>query len=150
MIQYKITASLVGTQVEEAASLIAELLNEENFWSLLGDYFSRYDMGEHPLLTDDKEILAHIKFMFHCKIIVKIASYKTRNPWSSTIGHAKLDTVFENIRKLGDLSLSHRVGHIGHETVHLFGYGHDYQGQETSPAVLFGTCMSDYAQLRIG
>lgn len=54
---------------------------------------------------------------------VKVIPYKTWNPWSSVVGHAKGGTIYVNTRKL-DLTLQDRIANLFHEATHLCGYSH--------------------------
>jgi hypothetical protein len=87
--------------------------------------------------------------MFSCDLNIEFRSYRTKNPMSSVIGYATGNRVYENLWKLNKFSLQFRVGHLGHEVCHLFGYHHAHQGQKTSVAVIFGKAMEAYAEKRL-
>lgn len=59
----------------------------------------------------------------HMSYIVYVRPYRTWNPWSRVIGHARGNTIFVNTRKL-DLSLEDRVINIRHEIFHIEGFQH--------------------------
>ena len=52
-----------------------------------------------------------------------IVSYRTFNPFSRVIGHAKGNTIYVNDRKI-DLPYLDRVANLFHESLHLIGYSH--------------------------
>jgi ssRNA-specific RNase YbeY (16S rRNA maturation enzyme) len=143
-----VSEALKNTQVERAKDLLLKFVKEERFWNQFRDEILHTNLSHHALLETDAEIYAHLKFMFNCDLNVNIVAYKTSNPFSKVLGHAAGNTVSENTRKLNALSLWARVGHLGHEICHLFGYKHDHQGQETSVAVVFGKVMAKYAEIR--
>lgn len=136
----------LGPQVQSAVGLLQKIVKEDAFWVTFRQHCSQHNISQHDFLEDDEDIINHIKFMWSCRLYVNVMPYRTRNPWSSVIGYADGNTVFENMRKINDLTLAERTGHIGHEITHLFGYRHDYQGQRTSPAVLFGEAAQAYAE----
>ena len=145
----KVHNSFTNTQVMTAVPLLLRFVNEDAFWKHFVDWIKDTDLSHHDILEDDHDILTHIRFMFSRNLNVEILPYKTRWPWSSVIGHAKGNRVYENVRKLEDLTLPERIGHLGHEIVHLFGYHHEFQGQKTSAAVAFGEAMRLYSERRV-
>lgn len=146
--EYKVDSSL-SHQVLHAASLVLKFTKEPAFWQLLAETF--YDTGiKDDLITHETDIRRHLEFMFtQANATVFIVPYKTKNPFSSVIGHAEGNTIFENVRKMDSLTLAQRVGHIGHETTHLFGYSHDVQGDRKSATVRFGEVLEVYAERRL-
>jgi hypothetical protein len=56
-------------------------------------------------------------------VVMTIAPYKTKWPWSKVIGYASGNTIYVNTRKL-DLPLKDRVQNLFHEPCHLLGYRH--------------------------
>lgn len=149
MKKIKIHKDLEKTEVEQAAVLLVKFVGEDKFWELFQDHIKQLDLSHHDILEDDTDIFNHLRFMFQCDLNIEIHPYKTKYPFSTVIGYAKGNRVYENTRKLNALSLPKRVGHLGHEIVHLFGYRHEYQGQNTSAAVIFGYTMEMYAEMRI-
>lgn len=144
----KIAQGLLGTQVEAASQLLMKYVREEAFWQKLAEEF--YDTATDDLIQRSDEIHKHIRFMFtEVELTVNIVPYKTAWFGSSVLGHANGNTVFENTRKLYDLTLAERVGHLGHEIVHLFGYSHEGQNDLHSAPVIFGRVMMKYANERL-
>lgn len=142
--------SFRDTQIEQAMHLLMKYIIEEDFWTQLHDAVKNIDLTHHTILEDDSDILQHILFMFNRKLHIKITPYKPRNwRFSSVIGHASVNTVFQNVYKLNSLTLPQRTGHLGHEIIHLFGYSHDHQGQGDSVPVVFGKVMEAYAEKRL-
>jgi hypothetical protein len=141
--------SLKGTQIDQAAQLLVRFSREEAFWDFFASWISGINLSEHDILEEDHDIFLHIKLMFTFNLNIEIVSYRTKNPFSSTLGHAKGNRVYENKWKMDAMTLSERVGHLGHEVCHLLGYHHEYQGQKTSAAVVFGNAMEAYAERRI-
>lgn len=146
--EYKVDSSL-SPQILQAASLVIKFTREKDFWLLLAEKF--YGTGiTDDLIQHETDIRAHLEFMFtKSNALVYVVPYKTKNPFSSVLGHADGNTIFENVRKLDALTLAQRVGHIGHETTHLFGYSHDVQGDRKSATVLFGEILEVYAERRL-
>jgi hypothetical protein len=146
----KVHEALKGTQVEQALALLLIYVKEDAFWDAFADAMDGTDLSHHDILEDDNDIYVHIRFMFMRDLNILIVPYKTRNPFSSVLGYAEGNRVYENTRKLKSLTLAQRVGHLIHEILHLFGYRHEFQGQNTSAAVLLGEVMHKYAEKRIG
>jgi hypothetical protein len=144
----RVRDDLKNTQIERAKDLLLKFVKEDAFWLEFSNAIAKTDLSQHDLLEDDSEIFGHIKYMFECDLNVEILPYKTKSPWSKVLGYAQGNRVYENTRKMGSLTLPERVGHLGHEVVHLFGYHHDHQGQDTSAAVVFGRAMAKYAKHR--
>jgi hypothetical protein len=55
---------------------------------------------------------------------ITVEGYKSVNPWSKAIGHAKGTTIYVNTRKLYDLDVYERCGNFYHEFCHLAGFEH--------------------------
>lgn len=139
--------SFYNTQIYTACHLMQKFTRESTFWD-----FYKKETGKTsgiPVLVDEVDIENHLQAMFSFNLYLKIVPYKTRNPWSSVIGHAEGIFIFENVRKINDLFLHERVGHLGHEITHLFGYTHEYQGEKTATPVVFGDYLAEYAKKRI-
>jgi hypothetical protein len=56
-------------------------------------------------------------------VVMTIAPYKTKWPWSKVIGYASGNTIYVNTRKL-DLPLKDRTINFLHESLHALGYSH--------------------------
>lgn len=145
----RIDRSFKDTQIDQALGLLLKFVNEDGFWPHLKNWVASVNLSQHDILEKDSDILGHIYYMFNCDLNVDIVPYKTKWPLSSVLGYAEGNRVYENTRKVNALELHERVGHLGHEIVHLFGYHHEYQGQKTSAAVAFGDAMEAYAEVRI-
>lgn len=57
------------------------------------------------------------------QVEIVIRPFKSKWPWSKSIGHARGNTIWINTRKL-DLPLKDRIENIMHEALHLMGYLH--------------------------
>jgi len=141
--------SFRGTGIEKAATLLEKLLKEDRFWKMLEVWVGTIDLKNHPLLLDDKDIIPYLRTMFSFNLNIAIVPYTSKNPWSSVLGYAEGNKIYENTRKINSLSLTERTGHLGHEAVHLLGLSHDHQGQDNSVPVIFGRCMERYAEIRL-
>jgi hypothetical protein len=144
----KLNPTLNGTQVAEAIKLLMRYVKDPEFWELFKKETINTNLSHHDILENDAEIFNHIRFMFNCDLNIEIVSYKTRYPFSSVIGYAEGNRVYENTRKINSLTIHERVGHLGHEICHLFGYRHEYQGQKTSASVVFGQVMEKYSSMQ--
>lgn len=146
--QIKVSKVFENTQIEKAAVLTLKFVNEPAFWQLLAETF--YDTGiEDDLITHEIDIRRHLEYMFlKSNCTVYVVPYKA---WfgSKVLGYAEGNTVFENTRKMNVLSLPERIGHIGHEITHLFGYSHSHQGARNSATVRFGEVLEVYAERRL-
>jgi hypothetical protein len=145
----RVSSELVGTQVESAVSLLQIYVQEASFWEYLEMWVSNTNLSQHDILEKDSDILTHLRCMFNCDLNIEIRRYATKNPFSKVIGYAQGNRVYENRWFLDKMTLHQRVGHLGHEICHLFGYHHEYQGQKTSVAVVFGKCLESYAEKRL-
>jgi len=142
-------SKVLPVQIQQATELLKKYVREERFWAYLEQEVKGTNLSEHDLLEDDPEILGHLKYMFACDLNVEVVPYRTRNPFSSVLGYSEGNRVNENSWKFDALKLFERVGHLGHEICHLFGYHHAYQGDKTSVAVVFGNVMEKYAEIRL-
>lgn len=147
--QIKVDQAFKHHQIEKAAALLIKFVGEDAFWQALAEHF--YDQGIiDDLIQHETDIRKHLDFMFRkANIFVKIVPYRTRNPFSSVLGHAEGNLVHENLWKKDSLTLAARVGHLGHEITHLFGYSHEVQGDRKSATVRFGEAMEKYAEKRL-
>jgi hypothetical protein len=145
----KVSSELKDTQVDQAQALLFKFVKEPGFWTYFKAWIMSTDLSEHDLLEKDSDIVGHLQFMFNCDLNIEFRGYRTKNPMSSVIGHAEGNRVYENLWKLNKFTLPFRIGHLGHEICHLFGYHHEFQGQKTSVAVVFGKCMESYAERRL-
>jgi hypothetical protein len=62
--------------------------------------------------------------MFQTALTVEVREYKTWNPWSRVIGHAKNGVIYFNMRKK-DIDQQSSVEFILHELMHLWGFKHN-------------------------
>lgn len=146
---FTIDSRLKSTQIELAAVMCNKFVTEKAFWDFLAIEF--YGSGvTDDLIQHETFIRKHFEFMFNDLVLtIFIRPYTSKNPFSSVLGHAKGNTIFENTRKLNALTLPERIGHIGHEVTHLFGYSHSGQRDKYSATVLFGNCLEKYAEIRL-
>lgn len=61
--------------------------------------------------------------MFSTPLVVEIREYKTWNPWSKVVGHAKKGVIYFNMRKK-HINQQDTIEFILHELLHLWGFKH--------------------------
>lgn len=114
----KIINSVNDKTVELACNIVMQYYHSPAFYQYIQD--ERFNGQKLRNVIYGDEVHAAQLSMNH---IVYVKPYKTFNPWSRVIGHARGDTIFVNTRKL-DLSLEDRVINIRHELYHLEGFKH--------------------------
>ncbi len=101
--------------LHRAAILVEKYYNDPEFLNILSKVpkFNNTNNNGQKVAFDIED--SHV--------VMKVKLYKTKFPWSKTIGYAEGDTIWVNSRKL-DLSLADRTENFMHEPLHLLGYGH--------------------------
>lgn len=114
----KIYVEINDENIRKAGSIVMKHYKDKEFLDRIRNVSSFY-------FTDDSsEIVAQRlpAIMEHLEIYVR--PYKTVNPFSKAIAHAKGNEIFINIRKLY-FPFIDRVETIFHEATHLCGYSHN-------------------------
>lgn len=113
----KITLNLNHEIVRNAASALIRYHADAEFIARIAKepYFNHTLDSPEEVANNILEIMPNIEFT--------IVTYKTFNPFSRVIGHARGNTIYVNERKI-DLPYLDRVANLFHESCHLIGYSH--------------------------
>jgi hypothetical protein len=114
----KIYVEINDENIRKAASIVMKHYKDKEFLDRIRNVSSFYFTDNSP------EIVAQRlpAIMDHLEIYVR--PYKTLNPFSKAIAHAKGNEIFINTRKLY-FPFIDRVENIYHEATHLCGYSHN-------------------------
>jgi hypothetical protein len=114
----KIYCEVNDENTRKAVSIVMKHYKDNEFLSRLRN------VSKFNYTSDSSEIVAHRLSSVMDHLEIKVVPYKTINPFSKVIGHAKGNTIYVNTRKLY-LPYIDRVENIYHEATHLCGYSHD-------------------------
>jgi predicted metallopeptidase len=102
-------------EIHEACRIVSSRLFEFGFYEQLCNV-EKFNLSTY----NGKQVW---QTMFQTELTVEVREYKTWNPWSKVIGHAKGNVIYFNMRKK-DLSQQDSVEFILHELMHLWGFKH--------------------------
>lgn len=64
--------------------------------------------------------------ILNCKKVALIFTYRSKLPWSKSLGYSDGKAIHLNLRKLERLNLPELVGLLCHEYLHLVGFNHGF------------------------
>jgi hypothetical protein len=113
-----IIVQIENSLIRASAGMTMAHCNDKKFIDFLASVVS-YNHTTLSSLEVSQKLYAHA-----VNIDITIEGYKSVNPWSKVIGHAKGATIYLNTRKLRDLDIYERCGNFYHEFCHLAGFEH--------------------------
>jgi hypothetical protein len=114
----KINVEINDDVIRRAASAVIKHYKDEEFLRRIKNVSSFYFTDQSP------EVVAQRLPAAMDRLEIYIRPYKSMNPFSRAIAHAKGNEIFINTRKL-NFPYIDRVETIFHEASHLCGYSHN-------------------------
>jgi len=113
----KIKVMVNDENIRKAAMIVMKHYNDRAFAGLIFNV-EKFNHTEHSPVQ-----VALVVEKVMDSLEVEIHSYRSLNPFSKVVAHAKDNKIFFNARK--SASYVDRAGTIMHECLHLVGYQHD-------------------------